>query len=152
MATAGPINFKLFSFFFFFFFFFFIYKSPQWFLPNFKSIGLSFQKKGENRFSRRPPSLISACNNLSHCLFYHPPICFLLRLEAIRLSIQKWEIGLQDGHHGRYIGFPNGKILVIYLFYLQVTPLLPAKFQVNRPFGSREEMKNRFLRCGHLVR
>ena len=43
--------------------------------------------------------------------------------------------------------------LFIYLFiyYLQVTPMLPTKFQVSWPFGSGEEAKNRFSRCGHLV-
>ena len=38
-----------------------------------------------------------------------------------------------------------------FYFYLQVTPMLPTKFQVNWPFGSGEEAKNIFLRCGHLV-
>ena len=31
-------------------------------------------------------------------------------------------------------------------FYLQVTPMLPTKFQVNWPFSSEEEGKNRFSR------
>ena len=29
---------------------------------------------------------------------------------------------------------------------LQVTPMLPTKFQINWPFGSGEEAKNRFSR------
>ena len=32
------------------------------------------------------------------------------------------------------------------IFDLQVTPMLPTKFQVNWPFGSGEEEKNRFSR------
>ena len=33
------------------------------------------------------------------------------------------------------------------IFYLQVTPMLPTKFRVNRPFGSGEEVvKSRFSR------
>ena len=32
------------------------------------------------------------------------------------------------------------------IFDLQVTPMLPTKFQVNWPFGSGEEAKNRFSR------
>ena len=32
------------------------------------------------------------------------------------------------------------------VFYLQVTPMLPVEFQVNWPFGSGEEAKNRFSR------
>ena len=44
--------------------------------------------------------------------------------------------------------------LFIYLYFffdLQVIPMLPTKFQVNWPFCSGEEAKNRFSRCGHLV-
>ena len=46
------------------------------------------------------------------------------------------------GHLG--FGFPIGMILAI--FNLQVTPMLPTKFRVNWPFGSGEEAKNRFSR------
>ena len=59
----------------------------------------------------------------------------------------------QDGGH---LGFPTGTILAIFCFYIQVhksaifdvqvTPMLPTKFQVNWPFGSGEEAKNRFSR------
>ena len=31
----------------------------------------------------------------------------------------------------------------ICLFYLQITPMLPTKFQVNWPFGSGEEAKKK---------
>ena len=101
--------------------------------------------EGENRLSRWPPSWISDRNNLSHVLFYQSPLCFLSRIEPIGLSIhQKWEIDFQDGHHGRYLGFPIRKILFIYLFiylfYLQVTPMLPTKFrQLAFWFGRRNE-------------
>ena len=43
-----------------------------------------------------------------------------------------------------HLGYPIGTILAI--FDLQVTPMLPTKFQVNWPFGSGEEAKNRFSR------
>ena len=36
--------------------------------------------------------------------------------------------------------------MILDIFYLQVTPILPLKFQVNRPFGSGEEAKNIFSR------
>ena len=49
----------------------------------------------------------------------------------------------QDGGHVSHLGFPIGRILVI--FYLKVTPMLPTKFQVSWPFGSGE-VKNRFSR------
>ena len=54
------------------------------------------------------------------------------------------KIDFQDGCHGGHLGFPIGMILAI--FYLQVTPMLPSKFGVNWPFGSGEEAKNRFSR------
>ena len=35
---------------------------------------------------------------------------------------------------------------ILAIFDLHVTPMLPSKFGVNWPFGSREEVKNRFSR------
>ena len=62
------------------------------------------------------------------------------------LSVQekKRKIDFQDGGHGDHFGFPIGTILAI--FDLQVTLMLPTKYQVNWPFGSGEEAKNRFSR------
>ena len=48
------------------------------------------------------------------------------------------------GNHGCHLGFPIATILAI--FYLQVASMIPTKFQVNWPFGSGEEAKNRFSR------
>ena len=50
----------------------------------------------------------------------------------------------QDGHLGNHLGLRIVTILVI--FDLQVTTLLPTKFQVNWPLGSGEEAKNRISR------
>ena len=50
----------------------------------------------------------------------------------------------QDGHHGGHLGFPISMILAI--FNLQVTLMLPTKFGFNWPFGSGEEAKIRFSR------
>ena len=58
------------------------------------------------------------------------------------------KINFQYGSHGGHLGFPIGTILSI--FDLQITPMLPSKFGVNWPFGSGEEVKNRFSRWGHL--
>ena len=53
-----------------------------------------------------------------------------------------WPLGLreeakkkdfQDGDHGGHLGFPISMILAI--FDLQVTLMLPTKFGVNWPFG-----------------
>ena len=60
------------------------------------------------------------------------------------LSVQekKRKIDFQDGGHGGHLGFPIGMILAI--FDLQITPMLPTRFGVNWPLGSGEEAKNRF--------
>ena len=60
---------------------------------------------------------------------------------------KKRKIDFQDGHQGGHLGFPTKKIKVI--FDLQVTIMLPSKFQVSWPFGSGEEAKNRFKDGGH---
>ena len=69
-------------------------------------------------------------------------LCFLASLESIGLLVQekKQKIDFQDGCHGGHLGFPIGMILAI--FDLQFTPMLPSKFGVNWPFGSGEEEKN----------
>ena len=41
---------------------------------------------------------------------------------------------------------PNASYLVLAFFDQQVTPMLPTQIQVNQPFGSGEEVKNRFSR------
>ena len=38
--------------------------------------------------------------------------------------------------------------MILAIFDLQITPILPTKFQVNGPFSSEEERKNKFLRWG----
>ena len=55
---------------------------------------------------------------------------------------KKQKIDFQDGHHGGHLGFPIGIILAI--FDLQVTPMLPTNFKVSWPFHSGGEVKNRF--------
>ena len=74
------------------------------------------------------------------------PKCFLPSFESTGFSVQekKRKIDFQDGCHGAHPVFTIGMILAI--FDLQVTPMLPTKFGVNWPFGSGEEAKNRFSR------
>ena len=50
----------------------------------------------------------------------------------------------KDDGHSSHLGFLIRTILAI--FELQVTPMLPTKFQVNWPFGSGEEAKIIFSR------
>ena len=47
----------------------------------------------------------------------------------------------QDDPHGGHLEFSIQMILAI--FDLQVTPMLPTKFRVNWPFGSGEEAKKK---------
>ena len=143
---------------------FLIYKSPQWFLPSFKSIGLSvLEKKQKIDFQDGrhgghlgfPIRTISAIFDLSvtpiefpigktSAIFdlYKSPRCFL----PIGLLVQekKRKIYFQDGSHGGHLGFQIGMILVI--LDLQVTPMLPTEFRLNWPFDSGKEAKNRFSR------
>ena len=55
---------------------------------------------------------------------------------------KKRKIDFQDDRHDCHLGFPIGMILAI--FDLQVTRMLPPSFQVNWPFGSGKEAKKIF--------
>ena len=57
---------------------------------------------------------------------------------------KKQKIDFQDGRHAGHLETLIGTILTI--FDLQVTPMLPTKFQVNWPLDSEEEAKNRISR------
>ena len=78
-------------------------------------------------------------------MIYKSPRCFLPSFESITLCVQekKGIIDFQDtcSCHG-YLGFPIGTILDI--FNLQITLMLPTKFQVNWPSSSGEERKINF--------
>ena len=50
----------------------------------------------------------------------------------------------QDGHYGSHLGFPISRILAIS--DQQVILMLTTKLGVNWPFGSGDEVKNRFSR------
>ena len=52
---------------------------------------------------------------------------------------KKLKIDFQDGGHGGHLGLQIRTILAI--FDVEVTPMLPTKFQVNWPFGSGEAVK-----------
>ena len=82
-------------------------------------------------------------------LIYKSPRRFLTSFKSIGLFVQeeKWKIDSQNGRHGGHLGFSIGLILAI--FDLQFTPMRPTKFQVNWPFGSGGEVKNRFSRWPH---
>ena len=71
-------------------------------------------------------------------------------MESTGLSVQKKpKIDFQDGGHGGHLGFPIGIILAI--FDLEVTPMLPTKFGVNWLLGLGVEAKKiDFQDGGHL--
>ena len=100
----------------------------------------------KNRFSRWPPSWISDWNNFSYFYIYKSSRCFLPIFKSTGPLVQenKQKKEFQDGHHGGHLGLPISRILAI--FDLQVTQILPTKFGVNWPFGSGNEVKNRFSR------
>ena len=102
-------------------------------LPTKFRVNLSLEEDAKNRFLRWPP-----CGHLGFTicailaiLIYKSPQCVLPSFELTGLSVQekKRKIAFQDGGHGGLLGFQIGTILTI--FDLQVTPMLPTKFQVN---------------------
>ena len=58
------------------------------------------------------------------------------------IQVKKFKIDFQDGNCGGHLVFPIRTILAI--FDQQVTSMILTKFQVSWPFGSGEEVKNRF--------
>ena len=86
-------------------------------------------------------------------LIYKSPWCFPPSFKSISLSVQekKWKIGFQDGCNGGHLGFPIRMILAI--FNLQVSLMIPTKFRVHWAFDSGEEVKKGFQdghHGGHL--
>ena len=73
---------------------------------------------------------------------YHSPD-YLTSIKSIGLLVQKKKrkIDFKDEEH---LGFLIGMILAV--FDLQVTLILPTKFGVNWPFGPGDEGQNRFSR------
>ena len=103
----------------------------------------SSEEEVKNRFSRWPPwqpSLISNQNKFSY--FWstsHPDTSYqVLSQLAFFGSGEDAKNRFSSGH----LGFSIGTILAIY--DVQVTPMLPTKFKVTKPFGSGEVAKNRF--------
>ena len=105
---------------------------------------LGLGEEVKNRFSRWlpwRPSWISDRNDFSYFWSISHP----------NASYQVWSqlafgfrMRSENSCQGVHLGFLIGTILAI--FDLQVTPMLPSKFGVNWPFGSGEEVKNRFSR------
>ena len=91
-------------------------------------------EEAKNRFSRWPPwwpCWISDQNDFSNFLSTsHPDASNQVSGQlAFLVQEKKGKIDFQDGCHGGQLRFPIGMILAI--FDLQVTPLLPSKFLIN---------------------
>ena len=99
----------------------------------------------KNRFSWRP-SWVSYRNDFSHFKsISHPDASYQVSSQlAFGGQEKKRKIDFQNGRPGGHLGFTIGMILAI--FDLQVTLMLPTKFGVSWPFGSGEEAKNKFSR------
>ena len=95
------------------------------------------------------PSWVSNWEDFSYFLStshpdasYKSPWCFLPSFNWPFSSGEEAKVDFQEGHHSGRFWFLIGTILAI--FDLQITLMLPIKFQVNWLFGSGEEAKNRF--------
>ena len=129
---------------------FFIYKPPRCFLPSFKSIGLLDQEKNRKIDFQDGGHLGYPIGTIFFLfMIYKSPRCVLLSFRSFGLSVQekKWKIDFQSGGHGCHLRFLIWTILAI--FDLQVSLMLPTKFQFNLPFGSGEEVKIDFQDGGH---
>ena len=106
-------------------------------------------EEAKTRFSRWLPWRPSWISDRHYFSYFssisHPNASYQVWSQlAFGFRSRSEKIDFQDGHHGSHLGFPMGMILVI--FDLQVTLVLPSKFGVNWPFRSGEEAKNRFSR------
>ena len=115
-----------------------VYKSPQCFLPSFKTNDFLAEEKKQNI------DFQDGCHN-SYIGFPTGKILAIFDLQVTKIlstsfkSIGFWfhekkrKTDFQNGHHGGHFGFPIGTILAI--FDLQVTLMPPTKFRVNWPRG-----------------
>ena len=81
--------------------YFFIYKSAWWFLPSFKSTGLSIRENKQNidfQDGRQGDHLGFSIGTILAILIYQSPLCFLPSFELIGLSVQeKRKMVFEDG-------------------------------------------------------
>ena len=121
-----------------------IYKSPRYFLSSFQSVGSLIQEEFKIDFQDGSHPGFP----LGTILFWsasHPDTSYQVSSQLASRFKRRFNIHFQDGCH---FGFPTGTILAI--FDLQIAQILHTKFWVNWPFGSWEEVQNRFSRWLHL--
>ena len=119
----------------------------KWFLKNHNFIHVNSSVAGQyNKHKQDGSHLVFPIRMILATVNLQVTSILPMNYESTALSVQekKFKTDFQDGHHGRNLGFPIATIRAI--FYLQVTPMLTTNFQVNMPFSSEEEGKNRFSR------
>ena len=79
---------------------------------------------------------------------YQSPLCFLPSFESAGLLAQEKKLRKID-FHGPILDFQGFFGTILAIFNLQITPKLPIQVQVNWPFGSGKEVKNRFSKGPH---
>ena len=113
-------------------------------LPTKFSVNMSLGsgEEAKNRFPRWVPWRLSWIRTILAIFLSisHPHASYQVLSQLAFGSGEEAKIDYQDGCHGGHLGFLIGTILAI--FDLQVTAMLPTKFQVNKPFSSEEYVKN----------
>ena len=102
--------------------------------PSWQPIRISYRNDFNIFWStRHPDAWISDRNNFSsfwsttHLNAFYKVSSQL----AFRFRRRSEDIDFKDSGHGRHLGFPIG-IILVFFFYLQVTPMLTTQFQVSR--------------------
>ena len=105
---------------------------------------VSSGEEAKDRFSRWLPWISD--QNILLFLIYKLPWCFLSTFKSTDLSVQEKK-RKKEFHDGGHLGFLIRMIFAFFFFfYLQATPMLPTKLQVNWPIGSGEKVQSRFSR------
>ena len=127
------------------FYLFLLCKTPRCYLPSFKSVGFSVQKKKRKINFQDGRHLGSDWNDFNYVLLYKTRRFFLPSFKSVGFLVQKKKRkkDFQDSSRGGHLGFPIGNNLAT--FDLKFTLMRPTKIQVNWPFGSAEA-KKRFSR------
>ena len=123
---------------------FFDLQVSRCFLPSFKSIGLSVQEKKQKIDFEDGRYSFSDCNDLANFDTGHPDASHQISSEiAFRFRRKSEKQIFKMAAMATILDF---RLNHLSYFWSAVTPMLPTKFQVNWPFGSGEEEKNRFSR------
>ena len=118
---------------------FLIYKSPRCFLASLEATGLSVQEKKRKIDFQHSGHLGFPIGTI--LAIFDLQVTLMLPSKIFKIGVNWPDFGsgeeaknrFSNGGHGGHLGFPIGTILAI--FDLQVTLMLPTKYQVNWPKG-----------------